>query len=309
MEGKYYPHVQQFLRSLDSQVRAQVPKYYMSSTSNPLSPASGPIVLTGDKIAVRQVRALIQQHIDSLELSQADVAIPFLNHRFLVGKDGSELDAFVSKTGCSIVIPTPDKMAGKLFIIGPVDSISAGIKYAKEKASKFFPHSLNLLKAYPNNEPHIWNILRYFEEVDTINALKSEFNVEIDVPTGKVGNGIPVVFIGDNKDNVDLASKKFVKAVNESTPYRFKEIEVDPIHQRQLLGNGGRQIKPITDSTGVQFVFDRDDSTAVLVYGKELVDDEEAAVAAALAEAEKQLNELIAALPAIHSQTFTVPTE
>lgn len=113
----------------------------------------------------------------------------------------------------------------------------------------------------------------------------------------------------DSTEKIEKAAEDYKPLMMASLPYKYREVEVDPIHQRQLLGNGGRQLKPIQDN-GVDVVFERDDPVALLVYTKDpTVPGVAKEIEQALTEAEGQLSELVSALPTISEQRLKIPAE
>ncbi|RPA71329.1 hypothetical protein BJ508DRAFT_419956 [Ascobolus immersus RN42] len=312
VSGHFYPFLAAKVKELRethgiNKLHINVPSYYISESGGPGFSAGKPITIRGDKTVVLQAKQALQDTIAQLEdeITSLQTRIIAPQHRFIVGVDGSKLQSFQEQTGCSVVIPPPNRNVDLIFITGPADKVGAGSSLAKERASSMTLHTRDISKAYPQAPrgaiPHAWDVLRYLQESNELGRLQSQYSVEIETPSVELPTGLPIRIFGPSKDDADKAVSELVALVNAAKPANFRHYPVDPVHQRQFTADHLRKIK---SEKNVQVIFTEEDGLALLVADNTTED-----IPTALDEAWALLEEVISTFPQVYEKTLDIPAE
>jgi hypothetical protein len=294
--------------------RVSVPDYFYSASSQPFSPPSGPIVITGEKSAVQEVRAAIEKRAKELSAQGYEhifVPIAAAKHRFFTANNGRLIHEILEETGCTLIFPS-GKNADKAIVYGPADQI--GNCYTKTNAiSQAYQYfGPDACKAYPNApggaKLQARDVTRYFLQKGEFKKLEREFDVEITPPNPEdlynLAAPCIVGIMSRSKENLEKARSKISAIYSQVLPFKVARLDVEPLHHRHIIKKdkllGGRPVK-------ILFPEDLEESELVLIYEGESADPEE--VRTALEEAKQAILAFSGEQVSIVSKTIDIPKE
>ena len=232
-------------------LRAHIPSHHTWKTQAPPQPVApgeqlnflppspnNHITLAGDRLAVQQARALIEQQAQELRLQLAleQLAINKGRHQFIVGDRGIPVQQFLADTGCSIILPE-DSEDETITIIGPSDRLQTGVDKAMDLASSM--HSTNVdISRQHRNAPggaiaHARNVTRYLQRRKEIERLERQHNAHI--VTQLLADGVAPweLYARDGKNTI-RAQSEITSIVNGHPPSRMACLPVDPFFHQHL---------------------------------------------------------------------------
>ncbi|PWW72596.1 hypothetical protein C7212DRAFT_224523 [Tuber magnatum] len=313
--GELYPFIQgphrKFIEEYETKVqRVQVPDYFYSAKSQPFSPPSGPIVITGEKRAVQELRAEIERKVAEFKAAFHFVLVPVKKekHRFFTSNRGQLIHEVLATAGCTVILPEGAK-ADSLIVYGPSDKIPQGYQEVMKASNAYQQAWIDVCKAYLSisGEPKLpaRDITRYLDHTGEFRSLRSEFDLEITTPSGDdlydLNKPCVIHIIGKSTDNVNGARAKIQELYSRLTPGHILRFEVEPLHHRLIVGKDGRGVRRITDKfLGLSLLLPEGagDAEIVLVYDGPSRDSE------AISRSLEELREHILSL--VEAQKFDV---
>ncbi|KAK6346602.1 hypothetical protein TWF696_006723 [Orbilia brochopaga] len=299
LAGPHNAHVNEMEEGKDLKIR--IPMYHTSESSKEFSEPPAPITLSGEKNAVHEARAKLEEHVARLreEFQSISINIPKPQHRFLIGDRGKTIGDILLESGCSVVLPPPHVQTNSVLVIGPRQHIGNGVTSVMNKANSMSLDTIDISRAHANafaNEvalqrQHARDLARYFRKIREIQRIESECDVQISLPKTDVlydpNTGVVFEIVGKESDNVKKAKMNVINVVNAHPPSRIGYTDIEPLLHRHIIGAKGRNLQKIKEDHGVEILFadeDDQDSQVVLVYegpsGTQSVPDAEAAAAA-----------------------------
>lgn len=308
--GELYPFIQgphrQFIEEYETKVqRVQVPDYFYSAKSQPFSPPSGPIIITGEKRAVQEVRAEIERKVAEFKAGFHFVLVPVnkAKHCFFTSNRGQLIHQVLAETGCTVILPEGAK-ADSLIVYGPSDKIPQGYQEVLKASNIYQQAAIDVCKAYPNapGGPKLQarDITRYLNSKGELVSLQSEFDLEITAPSGDelydLNKPCVIRIIGRLMDGVSGAKAKIQELYSTLTPGHVLRFEVEPLHHKLIVGKDGRGVKRITDKflgLGLLLPEDAGEGEIVLIYDGPSQDPEE--ISKSLEEVKEHILSLVEA--------------
>lgn len=308
IRGHFYPFLAEKVKELAGpKLRIDVPLFYLSESPAPNFSHGKPIVIRGDKAAVQHAKQALLDEVARLgdDLAFLQTKIPHSQHRFIIGTDGKSLVTFKEQTGCSIVIPPPNKKVDQIYIIGTAEKLGNGVAVAKERAAAMTLVELDISRAHPNAPngavPHAWDIVRLFQETDELSRIQQQYGVDIEIPQTEAEPGLPIRIFGPSKTDTDAARQEVVNLVSNAKPAKFRQHPVDPAHHKHLNSEQRRKVKEQFDVT---VVLTEEDGVALLAAGNNTED-----ASKALEDAWTYIQETIAGFPQVYTKTLDIPAE
>lgn len=202
------------------------------------APHDNPITLSGDRLAVQEIRAEIERQAQELrrQLTLEQFAISRGRHQFIVGERGIPVHEFLAETGCAIILPSEGDDE-TITIIGPSDQVQAGVERAMDLASSM--HSTNVdISRQHRNAPggpaaHARNLTRYLQRRKEIERLERLYNAHIVTPILSEGTAPWELYSRDGK-NAIRAQSEITSIVNGHPPSRMTSIDIDPFFHQHL---------------------------------------------------------------------------
>ncbi|KAF8608753.1 hypothetical protein BDV93DRAFT_602647 [Ceratobasidium sp. AG-I] len=223
-----------------------------------LSAQSHELVASGDRPGVVKVIETVKAHVEELGESLSTIALPLNKpqHRLLVGSFAEDL---MESSKCVVVLPT-DPDAREVTLWGLQDDLPQGLQAVMKQANSRYTESLSV----PAPSSPIYEYLRrtnYFSK--TMAPAHSGVQAHI-MPRGK---GHAVDFVGEKP--AVAAAVKDLKKVFADLEGSTREVEVDWLVHKFLVGKSGKKIKQFQDVHHTQVFFpdeSEEKSSALLVY-------------------------------------------
>ncbi|KAK6507875.1 hypothetical protein TWF481_006296 [Arthrobotrys musiformis] len=288
--GQYFPflagphnaRISELEEGKDLKIR--IPIYHTSESSKEFSEPPVPIILSGERSAVQEARAILEKRAQKIrdDFQSISINIPKPQHRFLVGDKGKTIGDILSESGCSVVVPPAHIQYDSVLVIGPRDQIGNGVTTVMNKANSMSFDSLDIARAHAialssdvaRQRQHARDLARYFRKIKEIQRLENELEVQISIPKTDVlydpNTGVVFEIIGKLAESVKKAKMGVINIVNAHPPSRLSYVDIDPLLHRHIIGAKGRNLQKIKDDHGVEVLFadeDDQDSEVVLVYG------------------------------------------
>jgi phosphate starvation-inducible protein PhoH len=212
-------------------VPGQPPNFLPASNDNP-------ILLSGDRLAVQQIRAEIERQAQELrrQLTLEQLAINRGRHQFIVGERGIPMHQFLADTGCAIILPSDDD-DDMITIIGPSEQVQAGVERAMDLASSMQSTNVDISRLHRNAPggaaAHARNVTRYLQQRKEIQRLERLYDAHIVTPIPSEGMAPWELYSRDGK-NAIRAQSEITSIINGHPPSRMANIDVDPFFHQHL---------------------------------------------------------------------------
>ncbi|KAI9759347.1 MAG: hypothetical protein M4579_002405 [Chaenotheca gracillima] len=287
--AEFYPFIAGPHNGLVSQLeggrdlRVQVPHHYMWNPQFPpqvpqqneqpvFNPATGPhIQLSGDRLAVQEARAQIEQQVEALrrQLTLSQIDISKGQHQFVVGDGGSAVHDILAETGCAVVLPPRGHESETLTIVGPADRIDAGIDKVMDLATSMQMTLVDISRQHPKAPTgaaaHARNVTRYLKQRREIERLERLYDAHIALPSSEEGPVSWEIYSRDGKNNI-RARTEIMNLVNGLPPSRVTPVDVDSFYHQHLHDRSAEKLR---DDYGVRLVLPEEELEApqiLLVY-------------------------------------------
>ena len=232
-------------------VKVKVPQYYSWTGQPPPQPStangipgfmphpSSHIQLSGDRIAVQEARAAIEQRVAALrqQITLAQLAINRGQHQFIVGDRGDALHDLLKETGCAVILPPDSEDTEMLTITGPRDKIELGMDKVMNLATSMQMSSVDIARQH-NTAPlgaqtHARAITRYLQQREAISQLETLYDSRIVLPTAENSPMVWEVYSRDGKNTI-RARSDIMNLVNAHPPSRLRHMDMDPFFHEHL---------------------------------------------------------------------------
>lgn len=231
--------------------------------------------------SLESASALIMEHLDPhRDKMTFNIDVPYIDHSYIIGKDGSRIKMLSLETGCHIHLPDCNKTSGKksnkLSIAG---TSFESIEKARNQIRKSLPLNIGF-KARVKS--------RKFVHIDTssseVQAIKRMFKVDVTFTNVISNNKITEVTINVKGGRAQLEDIKaatrdlyfFVtgeELQQASPPVEFTiTIDISQNHHQYVRGKNSCNLRVIHQRTKALVVFPSDHETnQVLIQGKDLL--------------------------------------
>lgn len=267
--------------------KVSVPDYFFTDKSQPFSPPSGPIIISGEKVAVQEVRAAIEKMVEEFKnaaFMHVMVPVAASKHRFFTSNKGRLIHEVLAETGCTVILPSSGKVDSAI-VYGPTAKIGAGFSVTNTKAEAYQAVVIDICKAYPKAlggaKLQARDITRYLKQRREFQGVEREFDVEITLPTIQElydpNTPCAVGIIGQSLDRVKEAQLKIQALYSQYHPGKVVRLDVEPLHHRHIVGKDGRGAKKIIEKRPVELLFpeNQEEEEIVFVYEGESQELEE----------------------------------
>ena len=251
----------------------QPPPLPTSSTDLPaFVPSSGPsIQLTGDRVAVLQARAEIEQQVEELRrlLTTSQLEIERGRHQFVVGERGISTFDFLAETGCAVVLPPVSEDTEILTVIGPQESIETGINKVMELAMSMQMTNVDIARQHPKapkgSAAHARHLTRYMQQRREIERLEHLYEAHIAVPSHDDSTSAWEIYSRDGR-NTMRARQEVINLVNGLPPARLAHVDIEPFYHEKIRKQAQKHLK---QNLGVHILFPeefQESPEVILVY-------------------------------------------
>ncbi|KAK9469950.1 hypothetical protein V1512DRAFT_201772 [Lipomyces arxii] len=251
----HVPYVAAQATSLEEgkDIKIKMPTAFAESETVPY------IVISGERNAVQETKAAIQQTIENLQRTyvSASTAVPKRQHKYVMGESGSTLSEIFDQTGCIVKVPSPENPSEVITVLGPREKLVDAIGLVMARANSVIVDQLEVWKAHGRNRNHACDLARYFNASKRLHSIEKENDVQIMIPDVKelVVEPTPeVVFdiAGKSEPAVKKARKQIVELVNSIPPNRVSHItDIDPLLFRHIGGFKNKNIEKVKEQFGV----------------------------------------------------------
>ncbi|KAH7925953.1 hypothetical protein BV22DRAFT_1064054 [Leucogyrophana mollusca] len=231
-----------------------------------LNAADREITVSGDREAVGKVIETIKGTVESFKvgITHLKISLPKRQHRLLAGK---AVDEIMAKSKCSVVIAQADDPSDEVTVWGKAEDLPAGLGAVMEKANSQYIHEFPL----PGPIALSRQLLTYMTRIGYPKTLSTAH------PGASVFTPSLAVVAQANVLNIDIVGEKpvvdaVVRQVSELVGKLIgatKEVSVDWLVHRVIMGKNAKKLKQFHDAHNVQVFFppeSAEQSSVLLVY-------------------------------------------
>jgi len=179
----------------------------------------------------------------------AEVTAKPEHHRFLIGRNGSNIRKVREKIGVRIIFPTrQDENQELITIIGKKESVEEAKAELMEKISQLN----NIIESEVNVDPkhHKYFVAR---RAQVLNDISDEYGgVNISLPKDLTS---PRIALKGARECVEGAKKRLLEIVAELEAMTEIQCIIPQKHHRAILGNKGKNVQDLTSRLNVQIKF------------------------------------------------------
>jgi hypothetical protein len=220
------------------------------------------ITAAGDREAVVSVIELIKQTIDTLSssLTSVKISLPKRQHRLLTG---SNADAVLAKSGCTVVVGKPEEAGDEVTVWGQPADLPKGLSAVMEQANSQYIHEYPL----PGPASLSKQLATYFARVNYAKTLKAAHpTVDVYLPAPEA-TAYSVDLVGAKAD-VDAVVKQisdlFGRLIGGT-----RDVTIDWLLHRVITGKNVKKLKQFHEAHNVNVYFppeSAESSSVLLVY-------------------------------------------
>jgi len=221
---------------------------------------SDKVTIRGPKDDVEKAEGILTELANEKTLNghTVEVHAKHEHHRFLIGKNGSKIEALRLGTGTRIVFPSEsDKDCEIITIMGKKEDVEK----AKLQLEKLIKDLDQLVVAEMNVDPKHH---RHFvsRRAEVLREIKAQFG-GVDVSFPRSGSDSQTVTLKGAKDCVEAAKLRIQEIVDALESQVTIEVEISQKHHGTVMGARGMHVQQITQKHQVQIKFpDRADPHA-----------------------------------------------
>ncbi|XP_037085913.1 vigilin-like [Pollicipes pollicipes] len=226
----------------------------------PSESKSDKVTIRGPKDDVQKAETILVDLANEKTLNghTADVRAKHEHHRFLIGKNGSKIEALREETGTRIVFPSEnDKDCEIITIMGKKENVER----AKEQLEKLIRDLDLTVTAEMSVDPRHH---RHFvaRRAEVLREIKAQYGgVEVSFP--RPGTAGQTVTLKGAKDCVEAARHRIQEIVEALESQVTIEVEIPQKHHGTVMGARGSHVQHVTQQHQVQIKFpDRADPNA-----------------------------------------------
>ncbi|KAL2312858.1 Vigilin [Schizosaccharomyces pombe] len=255
-------------------LKVQIPFAYL----DPSAPVN-PIVLSGEKSAVRECALYLQGQAEELLRTTIPTMLPIprRQHRFINGEKGVGIQDILRKSGCSVILPPINGDSDVVSVRGPALNISEGIRLTLERANSTIVDAVNITTAYASskNPFDIASIVaRLFLRSRKLIPLEEECAVQYHLPKREElqSNSNKTVIIeisGKSQEAVREGRAKLLALVNQFPESKFYKVTIDPLLQRYVIGSKGKNLQKLRNEHQVELLvgeYGEEDPDVIVCY-------------------------------------------
>ncbi|KAN0064474.1 hypothetical protein ACQY0O_002100 [Thecaphora frezii] len=215
------------------------------------------IIVSGDREKVAKVIAAIEKQVDEMKNSFRTLAIsiPKRQHRFLVGEAANEI---LASTSCSVELASIDDPSDSVTIRGPQTQLPLALTAAMEKANAVRVEVVDVVAlhrgAAGNDLAHAKNVLRW---LNVGGKLPRSQAAQVYLPRPAIvesSGNVQIEIVGPDATEVAQARESIQELVKRVPPSFVREIDVDPLLHRLIIGKKAQGLKPY-EARGVDVIF------------------------------------------------------
>lgn len=310
VQGAFHSNIERWEKKVD---KVHVPDYVYTSNTKDLDPASGPIEIIGEKRAVEETKAEIEELIREMgEKSYTPLVapgVPKALHQFFLNNKAHMIHEVLKESGCTVYLPTA--IVDKVLVYGPPESVSAGVVAVQQRVKGFQHTTLDICKNY--SKDHARDLVRYFTHKKALNSAEREFQVQFTFPSGEAlyssAKTCPVTIVGKTTEGVNSAKERLITALKKYPADRVAAVEVEPLHHKHINGKDGKGYKRIVEKTSVELLLPdgNDEPWIALFYDGASNETDE--IKDALDQAKDLVLESVQGQASIMTEVLTVPKE
>jgi polyribonucleotide nucleotidyltransferase len=259
-------------------VNVRIPEYHTwgaqapprASRNQPIpfvAQAQIPIEISGDRTIAQQIQAQIERRVQQLrqQLAIEECNIERGRHQFIVGDRGGSFQDFLKETGCSIIMPPSSDDSESIYVVGPPDSIKAGIDRLEDIAAEMTMATADCAREHrgAQAQAHADNVTRYLRHRSALAELERAHEASIVTPTD--GSTAWQIYARNGKNSMK-ARNDIMSVFASHPPARFSTVDVDPFYHEFLQQQNAKHIR---NNMGVHVVFPNaleESSGLILVY-------------------------------------------
>ncbi|KAE8214351.1 hypothetical protein CF327_g2221 [Tilletia walkeri] len=213
------------------------------------------IVLSGDREAVQRVVAEIERQVAEMKSTYRTLNIdtPKRQHRFLVGEHAHEI---LAATGCSVELPSIESTSDTITIRGPAKNLPTALTAVMDKANSVRVEVLDLVTAH-HDPAHAKRLLRWLISTGKLPRGAAAGGAQIFIPRSQVIEStgqVQLEIVGPQEDAVVKLRESLFALVRGITPAFVKEIDVDPLVHRLVIGRKAAGLKSY-EAKGIDVIF------------------------------------------------------
>lgn len=237
----------------------------------------------------------------------AEVTAKPEHHRFLIGRNGSNIRKVREKIGVRIIFPTrQDENQELITIIGKKEAVEEAKAELMEKISQLNNIIESELNVDPKHHKHF-----VARRAQVLNDISDEYGgVNISLPKDLTS---PKIALKGARECVEGAKKRLLEIVAELEAMTEIQCIIPQKHHRAILGNKGKNVQDLTSRLNVQIKFPERRKTdeeapaeEIPVEGQENKNDI-ITISGNKDRCEEAKNELLALVPV--SENMTIPFE
>ncbi|KAK0531315.1 hypothetical protein OC835_003218 [Tilletia horrida] len=214
------------------------------------------IVLAGDREAVQRVVAEIERQVAEMNSTYRTLTIniPKRQHRFLIGDHAHEI---LAASSCSVELSSHDDPSDVVVIRGPSNKLPSGLTAVMDKANSVRVEVLDLVAAH-RDFTHAKRLLRWLITSGKLpRGNASSGAAQVFIPRNEIiesSGQVQLEIVGAQEAEVVKLRESLFALVRGVTPAFVKEVEIDPLVHRLIIGRKGTGLKGY-DAKGIDVKF------------------------------------------------------
>ncbi|KAF8420208.1 hypothetical protein EV426DRAFT_249543 [Tirmania nivea] len=268
IHGKFYPFIAgpnfQTINDLqkDKDIKIEVPEYFHTTTKE-LSPASGPIIIRGEKNAANEAKLAIEEIVRKLAptFTTLDFQVLRNKHKFIFGDRGKGVHELLEKSGCSVVLPADNVRADLVVVMGPSEMIGNGINAIMSMVNSYIVIPMPLWRAHQNSpiggDAHARALARLWAKNGELKPIEAAHKAEFVIPRD-LREQFNIDIIAQSTEAASAARDQFKQLVAGYTPGKIDVMRIDPLCHPTIIGKNGQGLKQVLDKYGVQVLIGED---------------------------------------------------
>eukprot|EP00052_Salpingoeca_macrocollata_P020441 m.171711 g.171711 ORF g.171711 m.171711 type:complete len:1287 (-) comp21268_c0_seq2:260-4120(-) len=220
------------------------------------------ILITGQPENCEKAQAALQALIPVSE----DMTVPLAFHRLLIGTKGEDIRKLQDEANVRIKFPGKAEEGSETVVI---KGMPAAIAKARDLIALRMEELKDVLLKQHKTEVEI-DAVHHPALIGTrgatINELRKQFDVEINMPRKEAANPNLITIVGFEKDG-EACKAEMLARVKEFEQQVVFALDLDARVRPRIIGQGGRGLRELQDKFNVRITFPRDSKEEVLIQG------------------------------------------
>ena len=265
--GPHNSRISQYENGRD--VSVHVPHFH-TWTERPPPPVPGPdslpqfqpsqnnhIRVSGDRQAAQEVRGMIEQLSKELQRRTTLTQLPINRgqHQFILEDKDKSLHDLLAETGCTVVLPPDHDETEMVTIVGPHESIDAGVEKVLNLATSMQMSNVDIARHHANApmgaQAHARALTQYLQQRFAIEELERQHDARIVIPMAHDAPANWELYSRDGKNTI-RARSEIMNLINAHPPARLRHLPLDPFFHEHIRQQAAKQIQ---DDFGVFLMF------------------------------------------------------